>query len=352
MIAEGVLTLLLRPWFARPRLTADEIVAREPERLLLVKTHDQIGDMVCATPAIRALRRLFPSARLVVACAGRHEPLLRHNPDIDELLVFHRRRFNRSWRAFEEFRRALRRARPDGAFVLDSVSFSTTSALIAGSSAAEWIVGGSSSVLGWDFTRWMYSLETPVRPVPDVPAAEHTAHALREVGFDLESFDPVLVVDDTSDRCARDFLERLDVGARIAIHPGAGKTANRWPIRSFVELIVSLRARGAVPWIVEGPADATRVEELFSYLGERLPVMRNEDLLVVSAAMRASDAVVVHDTGTMHLAGAVGARGVALFGPTSPVIWAPAHPELRALRAADGKMASITVDEVLEALAV
>ena len=80
--------------------------------------------------------------------------------------------------------------------------------------------------------------------------------------------------------------------------------------------------------------------------------MRNEDLLVVSAAMRASDAVVVHDTGTMHLAGAVGARGVALFGPTSPEIWAPAHSELLALRAADGKMASITVDDVLEALAV
>ena len=44
--------------------------------------------------------------------------------------------------------------------------------------------------------------------------------------------------------------------------------------------------RGRSARILEGPADATRVEELFSHLGERLPVMRREDLLVVSAAMR------------------------------------------------------------------
>lgn len=350
MIAEGIGTLLLRPWFARLPRTAAEIQASAPERLLLVKTHDQIGDMVCATPAIRSLRRLFPSAQLTVACAGRHEPLLRHNPDVDELLVFDRGRFNRSWREFESFRRALRRSRPDGAFVLDSVSFSTTSALIAGASAAEWIVGGSSSVLGWDFTRWMYSLETPVRPVPEVPAVDHTLQVLREVGFELEAFDPVLVIDEASARRAGEFLARLDPGPRVAIHPGAGKTANRWPVPSFVQLIGALRSGGAVPWILEGPADATRVEELFSHLGERLPVMRREDLLVVSAALRESDAVVVHDTGTMHLAGAAGARGVALFGPTPPEVWAPPHSRLQVVRASDGKMESIAVEEVLSAL--
>jgi heptosyltransferase-2 len=350
MIAEAVLTVLLRPWFARSPRSAAQIEASGPQRLLLVKTHDQIGDMVCATPAIRAIRRRFPEAHLAVACAGRHESLLRHNPDIDELLVFNRHRFNRSWRAFEEFRRALRKARPDGAFVLDSVSFSTTSALIAGASAAEWIVGGTSAVLGWDFTRWMYSLETEIRPVPEVPAVRHTVHGLRAVGFELEDFDPVLVIDDESDRRAREFLDGVGSGPRVAIHPGAGKTANRWPLKSFVDLIGRLRDRGASVWIVEGPADATRVEELFAQLGGPLPALRNEDLLVVAAALRASDRVLVHDTGTMHLAGAVGVPGVALFGPTSPEIWAPPASRLQVLRADDQKVGSIPVEEVLEAL--
>lgn len=350
MIAERVLTPLLRPWFARKPMGVDEILGSAPGRLLLVKTHDQIGDMVCATVAIRALRRLFPEAHLVMACAGRHEPLLRNNPDIDELLVFDRHRFNRSWRAFEEFRRALRKSRPDGAFVLDAVSFSTTSALIAGASAAEWIVGGSSKVLGWDFTRWMYSLETTIRPVPVVSAVEHQLQSLREAGFTLESCDPVLVLDDASVERARAFLDGLGPGPRVAIHPGAGKTANRWPIDRFAELIARLRDHGAVPWIVEGPQDATRVEELFARLGERMRALRDEDLLVVAAALRESDAVVVHDTGTMHLAGATGARGVALFGPTSPEVWAPRGSRLHVVRAEDGKLASITVDQVLAAL--
>jgi ADP-heptose:LPS heptosyltransferase len=282
-----------------------------------------------------------------MACAGRHEPLLRNNPDVDELLVFDRHRFNRSWREFESFRRALRRTKPQGAFVLDSVSFSTTSALIAGASAADWIVGGSSSVLGWDFTRWMYSLETTIRPVPVVHAVEHQLQSLREAGFELESGAPVLVLDDEAIERAGAFLDRLDAGPRVGIHPGAGKVANRWPVGSFAELIVALRERGAAPWIMEGPADATRVEELFALVGEQLPVMRREDLLVVSAAMQASDAVVVHDTGTMHMAGAVEAPGVALFGPTSPEVWAPRDSRLEVLRAADRKLTSIAVDDVL-----
>ena len=205
-------------------------------------------------------------------------------------------------------------------------------------------------MLGWDFTRWMYSLETTIRPVPEGPAVEHQLASLREAGFDLESFDPVLVVGDEESERARAFLERLDPGPRVAIHPGAGKTANRWPLDAFVELIGALRDRGAVPWIIEGPQDATRVEELFAKIGERLPYLRREDLLVVATAMQLSDAVVVHDTGTMHLAGAVGARGVALFGPTPPEVWAPRHSQLQVIRAEDGKMASIPVDAVLAVL--
>ena len=105
-----------------------------------------------------------------------------------------------------------------------------------------------------------------------------------------------------------------------------------------------------MPWIVEGPADATRVEELFAALGGRLPVLARADLLVVAAALGQSSAVVVHDTGTMHLAGAVGARGVALFGPTSPEVWAPRASSLRVVQAADGKTGSISVREVLDQL--
>jgi heptosyltransferase-2 len=158
------------------------------------------------------------------------------------------------------------------------------------------------------------------------------------------------MVDDASMQRARAFLDALGEGPRVAIHPGAGKTANRWPLDSFAELIRELRERGAVPWIVEGPQDATRVEELFARLGGRMPCLRREDLLVVAAALKQSDAVVVHDTGTMHLAGVVQASGVALFGPTSPEVWAPRHGRLEVLRANDQKMASIAVGEVLAAL--
>ena len=53
-----------------------------------------------------------------------------------------------------------------------------------------------------------------------------------------------------------------------------------------------------------------------------------------------------HDSGISHLAAAVGARCVLLFGPTDPAIWAPANPAVQILAAPDGDLAQLDVAAV------
>ncbi len=56
------------------------------ESILLIRT-DRVGDLVLSTPAITSFRRSWPQARITAVVTGYTEPILRHNPDIDEIVL-------------------------------------------------------------------------------------------------------------------------------------------------------------------------------------------------------------------------------------------------------------------------
>jgi len=69
---------------------------------------------------------------------------------------------------------------------------------------------------------------------------------------------------------------------------------------------------------------------------------------MVASILSAADLLVTNDTGIMHVGGAVGAPVLSLFGPTDPYQWAPIGPVHRFIRAEDGNIDTIPIDEVLK----
>jgi heptosyltransferase-3 len=65
--------------------------------------------------------------------------------------------------------------------------------------------------------------------------------------------------------------------------------------------------------------------------------------------MKRSALTLCNDTGIMHIAGAVGGRCVAVFGPTDPARWKPVNETVVAVRGKDGNIDSVSVDEVVAA---
>ena len=57
-----------------------------------------IGDVVFTTPAIGALRRRFPDARITYLVEAPAEPVVRHHPGIDTIIVAERPRGLARWR--------------------------------------------------------------------------------------------------------------------------------------------------------------------------------------------------------------------------------------------------------------
>ena len=103
--------------------------------------------------------------------------------------------------------------------------------------------------------------------------------------------------------------------------------------------------------LVGGEADGERLAALRASLpDQRIEVAESLPLTALAAELHQCAAFVGHDSGISHLAAAVGAPSVLLYGPTDPAVWAPQNPQVRVIQAAAGIMETITTEEVVSAV--
>jgi len=106
----------------------------------------------------------------------------------------------------------------------------------------------------------------------------------------------------------------------VAFAPGAAYGgAKRWPARSFAAVASALVRDGSIPVIVGSAADASAARDLTESLGAgtaSLNLVGRTDLTTLCGVLALSRGLVSNDSGAMHLAAAVGAPVVAVFGPT------------------------------------
>ncbi|HEY3662268.1 MAG TPA: glycosyltransferase family 9 protein [Chthoniobacterales bacterium] len=139
--------------------------------------------------------------------------------------------------------------------------------------------------------------------------------------------------------------------ALIAIHPGSGSAAKNWPLERFAEVAGALLSEDENRrlLIAGGEADEHTIAKLAAALpAKRVNVARNRPLPELACTLQNCALFIGHDSGISHLAAAVGAPSLLLFGPTDPAIWAPANPQVRVLRSPNLAMSGIEVPRVLE----
>jgi ADP-heptose:LPS heptosyltransferase len=333
----------------RPRRRpADEIAALPVRHLLVLRPHNQLGDMVCALPGLQALRRAWPGARLAFVASPLAEDLLAAHRDIDDLIVFRKQDLWRPWRTARLLRR-LRAPRPDLAVVMTTVSFSTTSALLAWASGARVRAGGSSLPFGSHLSRAVYHAELPVAPV-GVHEVEHGLVPLRGLGIAAPLVGPHLVPQlSAARRAAAALADRVPgTGPLVVAHVGAGKLPNIWPAERFAAVLAALhRGHAARLVLVEGPKDAAAVAAVAARLATA--VRWRMPLADTIAVLAQANLVLANDTGMAHVAAATGAPTLVVFGPTDAERWRPPGDHVVVVRSPTASIADVEVDAVLQA---
>jgi ADP-heptose:LPS heptosyltransferase len=109
----------------------------------------------------------------------------------------------------------------------------------------------------------------------------------------------------------------------VVIHPGSGSAHKCVAPEILASLVIALEIFGATPVILEGPADREPVERFLKSCVNPPIILKGLNLLTVAGVLAQAQLFIGQDSGVTHMAGLIGVRTVALFGPTDPARWAP-----------------------------
>lgn len=272
-------------------------------RVLIVRL-SALGDVLFALETVAALHAERPDVKIDFLVEDRFQQLLQGHPQIERVLVYprkHRLRIPGSLLA-------LRRTRYDVALDVHGIQKSAIHMLFA---RARHKVGPSAPASREGAT-FAYNLTVPM-PTPPPHRAVVGHMLLAAIGLSGQATAPSIATVAPPDELLADLP-----GPIVLLHPGTSQFAafKRWPPERFAELARRLRERGLAVLVGYGPGE----RELAAPALELAPGSRAVDgaelgLLGLAGVMQHCQIVVAADTGPLHLAAAVGARCVAIFGP-------------------------------------
>ena len=311
-----------------------------PRRILVVKLAD-LGDLLTATPAIRALRESFAAAHVAALVTPDSAQLLCGATSVDAVHTFDKSAFDSPVQAFLALPSALRLHRQLRAERFDTVVLLHHLTTVWGTAkyAALALSTGAAVRAGLDNGRGQFLTH---RAVDLGFGARHEVDYWLDVAASLGARNRApqleVPVDDNSEARAEQVWQRHGLeGCPVALlHPGSGQfsLARRWPPERFAAVGDRLtREHGLRVTVLAGPAPgeselARRVMDLMSE--PSLVLEPAVDALALAALLRRCRLFVGNDSGVMHLAAAVKVPVVAIFGPSNAAAWGPYPPaELR-----------------------
>lgn len=325
------------------------------KNILIVRQHNQLGDMLCSVPLFEAIRKKYPDSHItLVASPVNYEILFSDiNPYIDEVIIYNKS----GGKAIYEFIRKLRRKKYDLGFVPSTVSISRTSHIINFLSGAKVRIGVKSIDGKKNKSEYLLSVKKDFQwDEKKLHQIERNLDIGRLVGCDLPVKERIIKIHLSEDekKFAEDYINKNfpDKNRLIfGFHTGAGKIPNRWDSEKFAELITSLyRKYNNYIFITSGTIDkevTEKVSELLNKSKTEHIILTNTPVRKVGGVISKSNLFVTNDTGIMHVAGGVGANVVSLFGPTNGFEWAPFGENNKYIKSKTENINDISVEEVL-----
>jgi len=289
---------------------------------ILVRGTNWIGDAVLTTPALMAIRKGFPQAKIALLVKPAIAELLHHHPAVDEIVLYRDPGPHAGLGGKLTLARLLRRGRYDLAILLQNAfEAAAITALASIPNRYGYATDGRSLLL------------THRVPLTPKIRRKHQAHyyleLLRPLGIPVEPEPPTLRTTPGEDAEAIEHLRAFGVDPKkvlIGLNPGSiYGTAKRWLPERFAEVADRVAAEhGGVVLIFGGRGE----EELGAAIAGKMTapaivLSGRTTVRRLMALIKQCRLFITNDTGPMHIATAFGVPTVAIFGPTDPATTSP-----------------------------
>ncbi len=323
---------------------------KKPLNKILVIRRDNIGDLVCTTPLLRALRRQLPQARIEVLATRYNQAVLKNNPDIDALHFYVKAKH----REAGESVMAIYWQRMRMLWQLRQRKFDVV------------IIAGGHSNSAMRLARAIKPGRIVLLDEADTLAGdnevEKCCHLLRLLGLAYETPAPCVMADPNEVATLRGKLNLANGKPVIGLHISARKPSQRWSAENFAEL--ARHVQGSHPdaqfllfWAPGSennplhPGDDEKAAHVLAHTQaiaiHPVATHRVEELI---AALSLCHVVVCADGGAMHLAAGLGKPIVCFFGESDTQRWHPWGVPYELLQPANRNVATLPVETVQAAL--
>jgi heptosyltransferase-2 len=297
---------------------------RNFKNILVVRT-DRIGDVVLTTPALEALRKAYPKARISMMVTPMTKDIVEGNPFLDEVIIYDKKGkdkgFFRSWR----FIFKLRQKHFDLAI---NFHLKNRTNLLLFHAGIPHRIGFQSEKLGF--------LLTEQYPVPHTNGqkheSEHCLDLLKYIGVESPGVNLFVSVYPPSEVWVDEVFKEHGIAPTdflIAIHPGASCISKRWPPERFGEVADRLSEKYHAKILLIGSGDNQLIakEVLMSMRQSVVDMTGKTTVSHLISVLKRCKLLVSNDSGPVHLAVGVKTPVISIFGRQqaglSPARWKP-----------------------------
>src|SRR5438270_13492959 len=311
-----------------------------PKAHILVIKMAGIGDLLLATPALRALRETYPQARIDLLVTPASAGILNGWEVLDHIVVLDKYLFDYPQQIVTNPRNLLRLAplwhdlrdtHCDAVLMLHHLTLPfgrLKHQLLLLATGAKWRVGLDNG------HGWFLNVRVKDNGFGAMHEAEYNLAVAEAVGATTSDKRLTVPLSEEDHRQAWQLLyehEAPDVIKRpiIAMHPGSGSysTARRWAPERFAQLADTLFADvGGQLLLLGGPEEAELHQHIQGMMQSAVPVRSlagRGGIKVTAAILEQVDLFVGNDSALVHLAVAGGTPTVAIFGLTNAHAWGP-----------------------------
>jgi len=302
-------------------MSASPDIGERPARIAVFRAL-QLGDMLCAVPALRALRQAFPAAWItLIGLPGARGFVQRYRHYVDELLEFPGTAAFPEQAAREQalpaFYEQARRRRFDVALQCHG-SGQHSNDIVRCLGARQWagFVPTEAEAVPGCRMPWPDRLPEPLRYLA----------LLRYLGIPAFDSSLELPLTEQEEQGAEALLRQagLDPARTVLVHPGARLPSRRWPAARFAEVAAALAEQGWKVALTGTDEEAELVCAVWRDCGGRaVNLCGRTSLGELAALVRRCRLVVCNDTGMSHVAAAVRTCSVVIASGSDVRRWAP-----------------------------
>ncbi len=285
-----------------------------------------LGDTVLMLTPLAALRREFPGARITVLVTPLSVGILTAQPSIDDTIVYDLFGKDRGIAGILRIVRSLRARKFD--CVIDFEQHFQLTSIVA-------YLTGARRRLGFYFGESPRKgiFTDPVAIDPNRHMVDSYMHLLVPLGLTspaVQELERISIPDEDAEPVEK-WLSAAGIGpgdVLVGMHPGSGPRApaKRWGAGNYAEIINRLVAEYDARVVITGSPGERELADTIIGLAGRAGVYNVAGELSIrqtAALIRECHLFISNDTGPMHMAAAVGTPTIGIFGPETPVRYAP-----------------------------